>query len=84
MKSFLFLLSLLSFSAFAVGIQNVTAKVEAFDEKTVTLKLADTRTIKISKSLLPKEQQENLKPNATVNFPLDEKTIKESVVKQKK
>jgi|GEM_PF-2880284 len=82
LRSLLILLCLTSSSAFATGIRTITAKVDSFDEKTVTLKIPDG-TIKLNKSDIPKDQQKNLKANGTITMPLNERVIQKATAHPK-
>ena len=84
MKKIIFVLSLLSVTANAVGVLTFNAKVESFDEKNITVVMKDGRTIKFPKAKLSEDQQKELKVNSTITLGMNEKEIAGAVVTKKK
>ena len=84
MKKIIYVLSLLSVTANAVGVLTFNAKVESFDEKNITVVMKDGRTIKFPKAKLSEDQQKELKVNSTITLGMNEKEIAGAVVTKKK
>lgn len=83
MKTLLFVLGF-ALNAQAAGFLQFDAKVDAFDQNTVTVIMKDNRKLRIAKSSLSKKQQDELKPNQTIQLNLSQEEISKSVVKSKK
>jgi hypothetical protein len=72
-----------SLSSFAIGTATLSGQVTSFDEKTVTLKLADGSQAKLPKTTLSAADHEKLRPDMTVTVTVDERILKKSISKPK-
>jgi hypothetical protein len=83
MKKLVLLSMLMGINSFAVGIAQVEAKVESFNEKDVILVLKDKRKVRVPKTVFSKGQQDGLKIDSMLTFSMSEKDLNQSVIKKK-